>query len=290
MLYLALAVFFNLLLLVIIKYFERFKIPSIQGIVVNYFVAGTTALLFSGADFTINEVVNTSFFSLSFLLGALFIAVFYSISVTAQHMGMAVASVANKMSVVIPVVTAFVLYNDKITSIKIIAILIALASVYFATRVSNDTQMPNKKNNYILFPVFVFLGSGIIDALVNYANKRLIHSEKETALFSALLFFVAGLIGLLGLLYLIFIKKHRFQVKSILGGILLGIPNFFSIYFILKALETNFLDSSSLYAVLNVLIVILSALVGYSLFAEKLNKINLFGIVMAIIAIILIMI
>jgi drug/metabolite transporter (DMT)-like permease len=141
-----------------------------------------------------------------------------------------------------------------------------------------------------LFPVFVFLGSGIIDALVNYANKRLIHSEKETALFSALLFFVAGLIGLLGLLYLIFIKKHRFQVKSILGGILLGIPNFFSIYFILKALETNFLDSSSLYAVLNVLIVILSALVGYSLFAEKLNKINLFGIVMAIIAIILIMI
>jgi len=290
MLYLALAVVFNLLLLVIIKYFERFKIPAIQGIVVNYFAAGTTALIFSGTTITFHAVVHSDFFSFSFILGALFISVFYAISVTALQMGMAVASVANKMSVVIPVSAAFVLYNDTVTPIKIIAIVLALISVYFATRTSKSYTVENKKNKNIFFPVFVFFGSGIIDALVNYANKRLIHSESENALFSALLFFVAGSIGLFWLLYLILIKKQSFYFKSILGGILLGIPNFFSIYFVLKALETGFLESSSLYPILNVLIVILSATVGYTLFSEKLSKINIAGIALAIIAIGLIMI
>ena len=290
MFYLTLAVVFNLLLLVIIKYFERFNIPAIQGIVVNYFAAGTTALIFSGTTFSIHEIVHADFFSFSFILGALFISVFYAISVTAQQMGMAVASVANKMSVVIPVASAFILYGDTVTTLKIVAIALALISVYFATRTSKNESVENKKSKNILFPVFVFFGSGIIDALVNFANKRLIHSESENALFSALLFFVAGFIGLFWLLYLTLIKKQPFYFKSVVGGILLGIPNFFSIYFILKELETGFLESSSLYPILNVLIVVFSALVGYILFAEKLNKINLAGIVLAILAILLIMI
>ena len=290
MFYLTLAVVFNLLLLVILKYFERFNIPEIQGIVVNYFAAGTTALIFSGTTISFHEIVHADFFSYSFILGALFISVFYAISVTAKQMGMAVASVANKMSVVIPVATAFILYKDSITIIKIIAIVLALISVYFATRVNKNESLENKKTKKIIFPVFVFFGSGIIDALVNYANKRLIHSESENAVFSALLFFVAGCIGLFWLLYLILIKKQKFYFKSIIGGIILGIPNFFSIYFILKALETGFLESSSLYPILNVLIVIFSALIGYLLFSEKLNKLNFIGISLAIIAILLMMV
>jgi drug/metabolite transporter (DMT)-like permease len=290
LLYLILAVCFNLLLLVIIKYFERFKIPSLQGIVFNYFFAGTTAILFNGNNVNVNEIIQADYFPVSLLLGSLFISVFYIISLTAQRLGIAVASVANKMSVVIPVIAAFIFYNDSITFLKIIAIIIALIAVYFST--ISEKKHNDAKNNLtgFLFPILIFFGSGIIDALVNYANKKLIHNESENALFSALLFFVAGLIGVVCLCYQIFIKKQTFQFKSIIGGLVLGIPNFFSIYFILKALETGILESSVLYPILNILIVASSAIVGFLLFKEKLNKINIAGLILSLISISLLMI
>jgi drug/metabolite transporter (DMT)-like permease len=288
--YLLLAVIFNLLLLVIVKYFERFNIPPLQGIVFNYFFAGSTALLFNGESIHLKEIVNSDYFLVSLLLGSLFISVFYLISLTAQRMGMAVVSVANKMSVVIPVIAAFIFYNDTVSSLKILAILLALVSVYLSTLSEKKANDSGKINSAFLFPILIFFGSGIIDALVNYANKKLIHSENDNALFSALLFFVAGLIGIVFLIYQIFIKKQTFQFKSILGGLVLGIPNFFSIYFILKALETGVFESSELYPILNILIVASSAIVGYLLFKEKLNKINIVGLILSLISISLLMI
>ena len=93
MIYLALGILCNVILLVILKSFDKFKIPTLQGIVVNYFVAGTTALFFVGEDYTIKEVVSADYFLVSLMLGALFISIFYLISLTAQKINIAVASV-----------------------------------------------------------------------------------------------------------------------------------------------------------------------------------------------------
>lgn len=288
MIYLALGILCNVILLVILKSFDKFKIPTLQGIVVNYFVAGTTALFFVGEDYTIKEVVNADFFPVSLMLGALFISIFYLISLTAQKINIAVASVANKMSVVMPVIVAFVLYGDNVTALKIAAIILALASVYLTTKSDNNGEAKNK--SLLILPVLVFFGSGIIDTLVNYANKRLIHTPKEDALFTGFGFYIAGCIGIIWLGYMFIFKKEKFVPKSILAGIILGIPNFFSIYFILKALSSNILESSQLYPMANVFIVILSSLAGVLLFKEKLSKINAVGILLSVVAIALIMI
>lgn len=282
MLFLALGILCNVILLLILKAFERFGVPTLQGIVVNYFVAGTTALFFVGEPFTLGEVISADFFPISLLLGALFISIFYFISLTAQKINIAVASVANKMSVVIPVIVAFLLYGDSISAFKIAGILLALASVYLTTRPDGE-KTPG--GNHWMLPLIVFIGSGIIDALVNYGSKRLIHSPKEAALFTGFGFYIAGCIGVLWLLYLIIIKKEKLLFRSVIAGILLGIPNFFSIYFILKALSCNVLESSQLYPVANVFIVILSSLGGILFFKERLNRMNYLGIALSILAI-----
>ncbi|MCD6065436.1 MAG: hypothetical protein K0S33_262 [Bacteroidetes bacterium] len=286
MLFLALGILCNVILLLIIKSFERFGIPTLQGIVVNYFVAGTTALFFVGESFTLSEVAGADFFPVSLLLGALFISIFYFISLTAQKINIAVASVANKMSVVMPVIIAFIIYGDAITAFKIVGIILALASVYLTTRPSSGTQTSTGK--LWVLPLVVFIGSGIIDALVNYASKRLIHSPKDDALFTGFGFYIAGCIGVLWLLFMVLVKKEKLVFKSIIAGILLGIPNFFSIYFILKALSSNVLESSQLYPVANVFIVILSSLGGILFFKEKLNKLNYLGIALSVFALFLI--
>ena len=80
-----------------------------------------------------------------------------------------------------------------------------------------------------------------------------------------------------------------FEFKSILGGVLLGVPNYFSIVYLLKALSTEGMESSTAFTLNNVGIVILSTLFGLFIFKEKLISKNWFGIIIAIVSIILIM-
>jgi len=73
-----------------------------------------------------------------------------------------------------------------------------------------------------------------------------------------------------------------------LGGFLLGIPNYFSIYFFILALRIDGLDSSSIFIINNVSIVLLSTLLGIVCFKEKISPKNWIGIGIAILSILLI--
>ncbi|HWY36783.1 MAG TPA: hypothetical protein VNX68_19210, partial [Nitrosopumilaceae archaeon] len=64
----------------------------------------------------------------------------------------------------------------------------------------------------------------------------------------------------------------------------------FSMFFILKALSSNIFESSQLYPIANIFIVLLSAISGVIIFKEKLSKVNVAGIALSIAAIALIMI
>src|ERR1700733_12101942 len=106
MIFILLSVICNVLLLVILKSFDRFKVPAIQGIVVNYFVAATVSFFFIPEQINFSEIISAPWMKLSVPLGMLFISIFYLISLTAQKIGISVASVASKMSMVIPVSVA----------------------------------------------------------------------------------------------------------------------------------------------------------------------------------------
>ena len=80
----------------------------------------------------------------------------------------------------------------------------------------------------------------------------------------------------------------RINFKNVLGGICLGVPNYFSIYFLLKALQHPMLTSASVFTINNVAIVMLSTLLGILLFKEVLSLKNWLGIGLAIISIVLV--
>ena len=66
-------------------------------------------------------------------------------------------------------------------------------------------------------------------------------------------------------------------------------PNYFSIVYLLKALSTDGMESSTAFTLNNVGIVILSTLFGLFIFKEKLIWKNWLGIVIAIVSILLVM-
>jgi multidrug transporter EmrE-like cation transporter len=63
--------------------------------------------------------------------------------------------------------------------------------------------------------------------------------------------------------------------------LLLGVPNFFTIYLILALLESGF-PGSVLYPLLNVLVLVVTVLTGYFVFKETLSRVNVIGIMIAI--------
>ena len=107
-------------------------------------------------------------------------------------------------------------------------------------------------------------------------------STNEVPLFLSTVFGIAGLIGAV---ILVFKKNVNIKLKNIFGGILLGVPNYFSMVYLIKALQTKNLNSSVIFTINNVAIVALTTLLAIVFFKEKLSKKNWLGIVLAIISI-----
>jgi uncharacterized membrane protein len=141
--------------------------------------------------------------------------------------------------------------------------------------------------NYFIYPILVFLGSGIIESSIKFLENTYVPDD-EVSLFSANTFLFAFITGLLVIGIQRIQKKSGFKSKDVLGGIVLGIPNYFSIYFFILALRIKSLDSSSIFIINNVSIVLFSTLLGIILFKEQVISKNWIGIGLAILSIILI--
>ena len=284
MIYILLSVLFNAVLFVILKLFSRFNINTLQALVVNYFTAFAMGLLFSKEDFEYAEIVEKAWFTGSFLLGFLFIAVFYVTALTSQRNGISVASVASKMSVIIPVCFGVILYNESLGFTKIIGVILAVVAVYFSSK-KEEGSIADYKN--ILLPVLVFFGAGAIDTSLKIMQNNYLPSE-EIAMFSSHTFLMAFSVGIVLIGFNILKNKMKITGKSILGGIVLGIPNYFSLYYLIKMLDSRVFESSTIFTIHNVAIVVVSTLVAILFFKEKITMRNGIGIALAIVAIFLV--
>ncbi|MEQ6124845.1 EamA family transporter [Pseudotenacibaculum sp. MALMAid0570] len=284
MIYLIISICILSLLFVIFKLFEVFKVNTLQAIIVNYLVAGTLGVYVSDVSLKFQEIPEQPWFLGALFLGILFITVFNVMAITSQKNGLSVAAVAGKMSVVIPIVFGIIVYNESVGIVKIFGILLALVAVYLTS--SKSDNQPLKTKN-LIYPLLLFLGSGCIDTSLKYVETTYV-PEGGVPIFSATIFFIAFFLGLAFLIFQIIKGNFKFHIRNLIGGVLLGIPNYYSIHFLLKALSTEGLESSTLFTLNNVGVVVLSTLFGLILFKEKLIKKNWIGIAIAVISIVLV--
>ena len=280
MIYLALSILSSTGIFVLFKLFNKYKIDTLQAIVVNYITACICGLIHNDKNLVVSEIVSSDWFIGVIILGFLFIAIFNVMALTAQKNGLSVASVASKMSVIIPIIFGIIVFKEGIGIQKILGIVLALVAVYLTSIKSKDKTVLTAS---IYLPIILFLGSGIIDTSVNYFAP-----DDKIPLFSACIFGFAFAIGCLLLVYKSIRFKKSFSVKSIPLGATLGIVNYASIYYLLKALRIDGLESSSLFTINNVAIVAVSTLIGLLIFKEKISNKNWIGICLALISIVLV--
>ncbi len=268
------------------KLVAKNQVNIIQTIVVNYTICVIIGLFVQGSFPSLNDIIYNQWFTHALMIGGLFISVFYLTALTVKYSGVAVASIANKLSLIIPVIASYFLYQDTFTWVKILGIILALLAVVLAAY-KQESEHHKHNFNYYFFPALVLLGGGVIDTFTKW-NEEYFLKDTEFDLFLIFVFGTAAAVGWVILSYRYFYLKEKLSVKSLGYGIALGIPNYGSMAFLLAALNVEGWESSVVFPINNIAVVAASCLIAAFVFKEKLTKTNIVGIFLAIVAIVLI--
>lgn len=309
------------------KLVERFRINNLQAIVFNYISCVVTGTVVQGGSPWDETTITETWFPWALVMGAGFIAMFNLVAFIAQRIGVSVAVVAYKLSLVIPFVFSLYYYGDPYTIWKIAGIALALAAVVFtfwpsaeqkqAGSYEKDSKHPegimeqkearnNKKDKAIemlpegvmaqnkkvplllwLAPLVLFIGSGLLDAMIKFVEQSFLGPANQDA-YLITAFSSASSIGICLLGWIFATGRQRFDARAIVAGMAIGIPNYFSIWCLMYALKGYTGNSSVVIPVNNMGIVLISALAAGWLFKEKLSSINRLGIALSLAAIALI--
>jgi drug/metabolite transporter (DMT)-like permease len=287
MIYLVLTIIVNVAIFLSFRSYTKLGINTFNAIVFNYLVCVLTGLIFIGKELPNHfTIFSETWILFPIGLGILFVLSFYIIALTTQNFNITVAAISSKMSMVIPVIFSLYIFKldvSRFNTINFIGLLMALASIVLCSIKSEDKKIRTRSKYLFLIPILVFLATGAIDTSLNYINAFLIHSSQKSIM--PIFIFAAAFFG--GLIVIIFRKSH-IKTKDILGGIYLGIPNYFSIYFLLQTLSYFKNNGAVVYPILNVGIIVISSMSAFLIFRERLNKSNITGMIFAITAIFLI--
>ena len=282
MLYLVLAIVFSTGVFVAMRLFERFKLDNHQALMWNYvFAAGTGFLMCKQFD-TPSQLVNEPWFGLSILTGFWFIFTYLLMTASTQRSGVTVTSLSSKLSVVLPTLAGVVLFSEKLNFVATMGIVLALVALVLVVGGKNATNKDIKIN--WLLPVLIFFGTGTGDILMKLTEQQ--NSSDDMGFMIAFIYFIAMLFGFLVVAFDLIRSKSKWQWKNAIGGITLGVINFFSTFCVYNAMRC--FDNVVLFPIYNIGVVCLTALTGWLLFKEKLTWKNYLGLAIAIIAVILI--
>ena len=282
MIFLILAIIFSTGVFVAMRLFERFKLDNHQALMWNYVFASGTGFAICEHWDTAPQLVAEPWFGLSILTGFWFIFTYLLMTASTQRSGVTVTSLSSKLSVVLPILAGVVMFSEKLNFVATTGIVLALVALVLV--LERKKESGEKNNRSWLLPVCIFFGTGTGDILMKITEQQ--NSGDDLGFMIAFIYFVALIFGIIIVIWDIARGKSKWQWKSALGGIGLGVINFFSTSSVYHAMRC--FDNVVLFPIYNIGVVSLTALIGWLFFKEKLTLKNYIGLVIAVIAVILI--
>lgn len=284
MLSLVLSIIFSVLLLVNFRAHARFKVDTRLAILLNYPICFLTALLSKPSVVPFHW--PPMYDSLAILgLGAAFVITFLLSGFSTQKNGMAPTSLANNISLVIPVMINLFIWKTSgtVTVQTIMGLIFSFVAIYFCSPRINERSKP-----VVWALLAVFLAYGLTNTTFTYLNAKVVESVGGTINFMAMLLLGSITASFFVLLYGSLKREIRWNRQSILAAIPLGLPNYFSFYFLLKALDEFQQDGARVMTIYNLGVIILSAGTAYLFFKERLSRTQWIGIGLGCVGIVLI--
>jgi drug/metabolite transporter (DMT)-like permease len=281
MIYLLAAITASTSIIVLFKIFSRLKINTFSAIMVNYVVAASFGFLSEPGAFLVSDIPSKPWFWLSIAAGLMFIVGFNLFALSAHHAGVALTGMASRMSLIVAVVAGVLVFGDQPGMLRVSGIILGIIAFYLTFHRSRLADVDRK---ILLLPLILLIVHGFSDLLMKIGQHYYI--DGDFTLFLATVFAAALVFGFV-FIFLGNRKKVRFTYKEVLGGIIIGLANWYSGYFLLLGL--NIFEVSFVIPIINIGIVTAASLVGYIVFKEKLKPLNWIGVALALVAILLMM-
>ncbi|KQN38819.1 transporter [Pedobacter sp. Leaf41] len=280
MIYILLSICCSVTVAVLLKLAKRYQINIIQAVTINYFAALILCYIFFKPDIII---VNASApWSIYLSLAVLLPSVFLLLAASIRNLGIVKTDIAQRLSLFIPILAAYFIFSEDFNQLKIIGLLVGFPAI-FLTFLRKTVQKENQGN--WIYPLMVFIGFGVIDVLFKQiALYNLL--PYTTSLF--VVFCLAFIVSLIIVIVLMIIRKIKIQLVNLACGLVLGLFNFGNILFYMKAHKALSNNPSTVFAAMNMGVIVVGSLFGIIIFKEKLTKINYLGIVLALAAVIFI--
>lgn len=290
MLFLLLSALCSAALMLVFKAFEKWSVNVWQGVTFNYIVCVLTGSLVFMTQFGQAAAVLSGSWQWLYpagVLGVLFFAGFSLSGFSTQKAGITVTTLAAKMSLIVPVLfNVLFMPGNQLTPLAYAGIVLTFPALWLASAKKEEAHSKNLQPTGIaavVLPVLVFISGGVVDTTINWSNGGL-QSEAQQALFSIASFGAAAVSGLIVLIFRAIKTGEHIHWRNVVGGIALGIPNYFSVYLLLQALSAFGNNGAWLFPLYNILIILTASAASARLFGEKLTRTNLIGMVLAMIA------
>jgi drug/metabolite transporter (DMT)-like permease len=280
MLFLILSILCSVTVGVLFKTSRGTNSNNTQIIASNYVFALFLCSLFFRPE--LKAVGMTAPWGIYVVLGLLLPTIFLLLAASIKHMGIVKTDAAQRLSLFIPVLAAWLLFREEFNLLKIGAFMIAIPALLFLLAKPSD----NTENKWG-YPAAVLIGFGIIDILFKQiaASTALPYT---TSLF--LIFGIAFLLTMAVVVYEVLFKKVKINLRNLILGGLVGIFNFGNIFFYLKAHQAFANNPSTVFAGMNLGVILIGSLVGLFIFKEKLTQKNFVGLFLTLVAVVLIVI
>ncbi|REG96065.1 DMT family transporter [Flavobacterium aquicola] len=280
MLFLILSIICSVTVGVIFKISRRYKVSATHIVAFNYVFALLLCYVVFSPDLSVLDV--SSPWEILIPLGVLLPVVFLFLAASIKHMGIVKTDAAQRLSLIISILGAWLFFGEQFSGLKLTALLFAFPAIILIL------NKPTKINgNKWIYPTLVLVGFGVIDLLFKQIAMTSV-LPFTTSLF--VLFSIALIIMILFNGYEVFFQKVKIDFKSFIFGGLVGIFNFGNILFYLKAHQAFAKNPSTVFAGMNMGVIIIGTLVGVFVFKEKITKMNIAGLFLALIAIVFIVV
>jgi len=280
MIYLLISIFCSVTVGVLLKLARRYKINIPQAVTWNYLFAIGLSIFFFKPGF--KDLASTSYYDIYLSLGVLLPVIFWFLAGSVRNIGIARTDIAQRLSLFIPILASYFLFKEHFTITKICGLALGFIAIFFT--LYKKTKQRSTMGSWF-YPLIVFVGFGVIDILFKQVAQ--IKSIPYTTSLT-IVFILAFIISIVSILYLRAFKNQKLELVNFLCGCVLGFFNFFNILFYLKAHGAMSENPSTVFASMNMGVIILGSVIGIFIFKEKLNKLNYWGLFLALTAIILI--